>query len=96
MTHKRAAKGALKKAVIPDYALKSSLHPCDGLKELHISLVRGDRVREEKFRSLETKNGLSLHLLMILLNLIYFAFVARWDSRRRQRNDLRRLELANL
>ena len=83
-----------KKPIIPDYALKSPLHPCDNMKDEHLSLVRGDQVYNQKIKSFEAKNGLSLHLFLALLNLVYFALVARWDRRRRQRKRANELEPA--
>ena len=83
-----------KKPIIPDYALKSPLHPCDNMKEERLSLVRGDQVYNQKIKSFEAKNGLRLHLFLALLNLVYFALVARWDRRRRQRKRANELEPA--
>ena len=75
-----------KKPVIPDYALKSPLHPCDHTEDLNVSLVKGTQVHEQKIKSFEVKNNLALHLYLVALNLAYFALVAWLIWRRRQRS----------
>lgn len=79
----------LKKAVIPEYAKKSIMHPCEGMKDIRIALVRGDQIRAQKIQAFENKNLLGLHLFLAALNLAYCAFIARWVQRRRQRVSLK-------
>lgn len=75
-----------KKSVIPEYALKSPLHPCDNMKDKDLSLVSGRQTYDQKIRSFERANGLYLHLYLVALNLAYFALVGWSIWRRRQRH----------
>lgn len=74
------------KAVIPEYAKKSKLRPCEGQKDLNVSLVKGDIVHEQKIKSFENRNSLRLHLFLAALNVIYFGLIGLSLWRRRQRN----------
>ncbi len=74
-----------KKPVLPDYALKSPLHPCE-MKNRNVSLVSGSQTYAQKIRSFERENGFYLHLYLVALNLAYFALVGWTIWRRRQRS----------
>ena len=78
---------ARKKAVIPDYAIKSPLHPCDNLKDRHISLVRGSEAFDQEVQIFQRHNSLWLHLYLVALNAAYFALVI-WSERRRQQQSM--------
>lgn len=72
-----------KKDPIPDYARKSSLHPCDHMSEGNQSLVSGAKTNEQKRRAFDRANGFYLHLYLVALNLAYIGFIY-WMLRRRQ------------
>ena len=72
-----------KKAVIPDYAARSPLHPCDGKLDEDISLVAGFPVYWHLLKAYEQRNVFYFHLLLLALNLTYFGVVI-WLWRRRR------------
>ena len=73
-----------KKAVIPDYAAKSSLLPCSGKIDKDIVLVPGLQLYWHRQQEYDQRNGFYFHLLLVGLNVGYFGIVARhWYRRRR-------------
>jgi len=74
-----------KKAVIPDYAQKSPLHPCDNLKDKNITLADGFPIYWHLRQRFEQRNGLYFHGLLLVMNTAYFGSVFLWWRRRRRR-----------
>ncbi len=76
---------ARKKTKIPDYALKSSLHPCDGKIDKNVTLVDGFKVWEQERHDFEGKNAIYFHAFLFVLNAAYFVF-AWWFIRRKRKS----------
>ena len=76
-----------KKPIIPDYAAKSPLHPCDGKIDKNVSLASGFQVSEQARATFQNRYGLYFHLYLFTLNLGYFALVV-WSVRRRRQRRL--------
>lgn len=74
-----------KKAKIPEYAQKSSLHPCDNLKDKDIALVDGFPVYWRLRERFEQRNGLYFHALLFVMNAAYFGCLLLWWRRWRYR-----------
>jgi len=75
-----------RKAVIPDYAKKSLLNPCNDLKDEDITLVDGFPVYWHLRQRYEQRNGLYFHALLLVMNATYFGGLYSW-WRRRQKAD---------
>ena len=73
-----------KKAVIPEYAQKSPLHPCDNLKDRNITLADGFPIYWHLRQRFEQRNGLYFHALLFVMNAAYFGGLLLWWRRRRQ------------
>jgi hypothetical protein len=72
-----------KRAVIPDYALKSPLHPCDNIKDANIDLADGFKVYWHKKTDFEARNGLYFHLALVAINAMFIgAIVWLWRKRK--------------
>jgi hypothetical protein len=74
---------ARKKAIIPDYAAKSELHPCDNIKDANIDLADGFKVYWRAKTAFEAKNGFYFHAALVAMNLSFFGVIA-WLWRRRK------------
>lgn len=74
-----------KKAVIPDYAQKSPLHPCDNLRDQNITLADGFPIYWHLRQRFEQRNGLYFHALLVVMNAAYFGGLFLWWRRRRHR-----------
>src|SRR5271170_3304315 len=72
-----------KRAVIPDYALKSPLHPCDNIKDANIDLADGFKVYWRKKTEFEARNGLYFHLALVAMHGVFIAAIV-WLWRRRK------------
>lgn len=72
-----------KRAVIPDYAAKSDLHPCDNIKDANINLGDGFKVYWRARTGFEARNGFYFHVALIGTNLLFFGAVI-WLWRRRR------------
>lgn len=73
-----------RKAVIPDYALKSPLKPCQNIKEMHVSLKDGFPVYWKLIKTYENANGLYFHIVLVIANLLYATVVVLlWRRRKR-------------
>ena len=72
-----------KRAVIPDYAAKSDLHPCDNIKDANIDLADGFKVYWRAKTAFEARNGFYFHLALAAINVFFFGAVA-WLWRRRK------------
>ncbi len=72
-----------KKAVIPDYAAKSELHPCDNVKDANVDLADGFKVYWRAKKAFEAKNGLSFHAALLAINVLFFGAIA-WLWQRRK------------
>jgi hypothetical protein len=73
-----------KKSVIPDYALKSPLHPCDNFKDMKITLADGFKVYWHKKTAYEGRNGIYFHLALVIMNIAYITLLVwLWRKRRR-------------
>jgi hypothetical protein len=72
-----------KRAVIPDYALKSPLHPCDNIKDANIDLADGFKVYWRKKTEFEARNGLYFHLALVAIHGVFIATIV-WLLRKRQ------------
>lgn len=84
-----------KKAVIPDYALKSPLHPCDKIEDRNVTLEDGFQVYWHLRQNYEQRNGIYFHALLVAMNVAYFAAVA-WTWRRNRRRKAARLASADV
>ena len=71
-----------KKAVIPDYAQKSRLHPCDNLKDKNITLADGFPIYWHLRQRFGQRNGLYFHTLLVAMNAAYFGGLFLWWRRR--------------
>jgi hypothetical protein len=72
-----------KRAVIPEYAAKSSLHPCDNTKDKNIDLADGFKVYWRKKTEFEARNGLYFHLALAAINVLFIgAIVWLWRKRK--------------
>ncbi len=70
-----------KRVVIPDYALKSPLHPCEKIKDANIDLADGFKVYWRSKTEFEARNGLYFHLALVAINIIFFGFIVwLWRS----------------
>jgi hypothetical protein len=78
-----------KKDPIPDYALKSPLHPCDDVHDKTLTLDDGFPVYWHKRQLYEQSHGLYFHVLLVALNLGYGALVL-WAWRRGKRRRAKR------
>ena len=75
-----------KKPIVPDYAARSPLHPCDSKIDKNVSLISGLQVYKENIDIFERRNGLYFHLLLIVLNAMYLVTVIwLWRRVRRRR-----------
>jgi hypothetical protein len=72
-----------KRAVIPDYAAKSPLHPCDNIKDANIDLADGFKVYWRKKTEFEGRNGLYFHLALIASNALFIGTLV-WLWRRQK------------
>jgi hypothetical protein len=72
-----------KKAVIPDYAAKSELHPCDNIKDANIDLADGFKVYWRAKTAFEARNGLYFHAALVAMNILFFSgIVWLWRGRK--------------
>ncbi|MBC2652356.1 hypothetical protein [Novosphingobium aerophilum] len=81
-----------KKAVIPDYALKSQLKPCGNLKDENVTLADGGEVYWRKKMAFKAQNRLYFDAVLVLMNIAYFALVV-WLWRRRRRTAIGNVEM---
>ena len=75
-----------KRAVIPDYALNSTLHPCDVIKDANIDLADGFKVYWRKKTEFEAQNGLYFHLVLVGMNGLFLGAIV-WLWRKRKAAD---------
>lgn len=76
-----------KRAVIPDYATKSELHPCEHVKDANIDLADGFRVSWRAKMDFEARNGLYFHTVLVGINVLFFGAIY-WLCRRRKSKSL--------
>jgi hypothetical protein len=68
-----------KRAIIPDYALKSPLHPCAGRIDKTLTLTDGLQVYWHKEHAFEQRNSLYFHILLLVMNALYvFGLYRLW------------------
>lgn len=72
-----------KRAVIPDYAAKSELHPCDNIKDANIDLADGFQVYWRAKTAFEARNGFYFHLALGAINVLFLGAVV-WLWRRQK------------
>lgn len=74
-----------RRAVIPDYAAKSPLHPCDNVKDANIDLADGFKVHERAKAAFENRNDLYFHAALAAINILFFGAIVwlwRWRKTR--------------
>jgi hypothetical protein len=72
-----------KRAVIPDYAAKSELHPCDNIQDQNIDLADGFKVYWRKRTEFEARNGIYFHLALAAIHVVFIgAIVWLWRKRK--------------
>ena len=72
-----------KRAVIPDYAAKSELHPCANIKDANIDLADGFKVSQRARTQFGTRNGIYFHAVFLAMNVLFFVAIY-WLWRRRK------------
>ena len=72
-----------RRAVIPDYAAKSPLHPCDNVKDANIDLADGFKVHQRALAAFESRNDLYFHAALATMNILFVGAVV-WLWRRRK------------
>lgn len=72
-----------RRAIIPDYALKSPLHPCDNVKDANIDLADGIQVYLRRKTEFDARNGIYFHVALAFIN-VAFVGVVVWSWRRRK------------
>lgn len=75
-----------KKAVIPEYAAKSPLHPCDGTMDKNITLAGGFEVYWHLKQRFEGRYALYFHLLLFAMNALYFGGIYWYWRQRKARH----------
>lgn len=71
-----------KRAVLPDYAANSPLHPCDNTKDANIDLADGFKVYWAAKTDFEARNGLYFHSALAAINVLFLAGLWLWSRRR--------------
>ena len=72
-----------KRAVIPDYAAKSELHPCTNIKDANIDLADGFKVSQRARTQFDARNGIYFHAALVAMNALFFSAIY-WLWRRRK------------
>ena len=62
-----------RKAIVPDYATKSELRPCDNIRDANIDLADGSKVYWRAKTAFEARNGLYFHAALVAMNVLFSA-----------------------